>query len=163
VAIALTGGLYAASGTTRNALAVQTGEAPPALQTGTVLLVLGGPLLLSLTGAAVTVAMSGRARQREFALVQAAGGTQGTVLLAAVCEAVVYAVTALIPGAFSVAVTGLAGAWVVHGQVSDAAPSFAVGPVLAITGVGFLLVLVATVVPTGLALRQPVPASLAAE
>ena len=161
VAIALTGGLYAATRTVAGATEIETGDVPPALSSGSVLLVLGGPLLLSLVGAAVTVAMSSSARQRESALVQAAGGTPGTVLLAAAAEAVVYVGTALLLGVVAVAATALAGSWAA--QVPGASPSFPVGPVAVTAGVGFLLVLVATVVPTALALRRDVPAVLAAE
>ncbi|WP_033337725.1 ABC transporter permease family protein [Catenuloplanes japonicus] len=149
VAVALAGGLYAADGT------ANTG---PGLSAGTAVLLAGGPLLLSVLGAAVTVLMSGQLRSRESALVRAAGATTATVLGAAAAEAVIYAVTATALGAIAVAVTAIAG-----GLAAGVVPS----PGLAATGTvaasGLLLMTVATVAPAAAALRRPVPRALATE
>ncbi|GIF23583.1 putative ABC transport system permease protein [Actinoplanes tereljensis] len=147
VAIALAGGLYAADAT------VSGGDSPGA---GSVALLLGGPLLLSLLGAAATVFMGSGRREREFALLLAAGGTPATVLAAAAAEAVIYVLTAALLGLVAVAVTALAGAAAV-----DTAPSFGLAAVAAVTGASLVLTLAATVLPTALALRRDVPRTLA--
>jgi putative ABC transport system permease protein len=73
VAVALAGGLYSANGTVR---AAEGTSASPSISIGTVVLLLGGPLLLSALGSAVTIFMSARVRNREAALVRATGGRQ---------------------------------------------------------------------------------------
>ncbi|TQS45259.1 FtsX-like permease family protein [Cryptosporangium phraense] len=143
VAIALVGTFYSST---------------DAASSGTVVLILGGPLLLSLLGAAVAVAMSSRTREREGALIRAAGGTEETLVVAAVWEAVVYVVTASLLGVAVVVGTALIGAW-----AASAAPRWGLGPVLVTALAGLVLMLVATVIPTALASRRAVPAVLAAE
>ncbi|XVV13895.1 hypothetical protein ACQP2X_05945 [Actinoplanes sp. CA-131856] len=150
VAIALAGGLYSANETASG------GRSD--LGTGAVVLLLGGPLLLAVLGAVATVFMSSRRREREFALIVAAGGTPGTVLTAAAWEAVIYVGTALLLGGVSVLATALAGAWAV-----GVFPSFGAVPALTVALVSFVLVLAATVLPTAVALRHEVPSVLAPE
>jgi putative ABC transport system permease protein len=149
VAIALAGGLYAADAT------VTGGDAPGA---GSVALLLGGPLLLALLGAAATIFMSSGRREREYALILAAGGTPATVLGAAAAEAIIYVGTAGLLGATAVTVTALTGAW-----AAGANPAFGLGAVAAVAGASLALTLVATVVPTALALRRDVPRTLSAD
>ena len=153
VAIALAGGLYAANGTVGAATSAGSG-----LTTGSVVLLIGGPLSLAVLGAVATIFMSSRRREREFALVVAAGGTPGMVLAAAVAEAVIYVGTALLLGAVAVAATAVIGGWAAH-----VTPSFGVLPVLTVAGGSLVLVLAATVLPTAEALRQEVPTALAPE
>lgn len=153
VAVALAGGLHAASGTAAAARGV--GDT---LQPGTVALLAGGPLLLAVVGATVTVLMSSRGREREFALVRAAGATPGAVLAAAAAEAVVYVVTAAGLGMLAVAVTSVAG-----GVAAGIVPAWGLASAGVIAGGGLVLMVAATVLPTAVALRQPVPRSLAAE
>ncbi|MEV4347724.1 FtsX-like permease family protein [Actinoplanes sp. NPDC049596] len=150
VAIALAGGLYSANGT--------AGDGDSGLSTGSVVLLLGGPLLLAVLGAVATVFMSSRRREREFALIVAAGGTPGTVLTAAAWEAVIYVGTALLLGGASVLATALAGAW-----AAGVFPSFGVLPALTVALGSLVLVLAATVLPTAVALRHEVPSVLAPE
>jgi putative ABC transport system permease protein len=154
VAIALVGSFYTASGTVAHA--ARHGDAD--VSTGTVGLILGGPLLLSLLGAAVAVAMPGRTREREGALIRAAGGTGRTLLAGAVWEAIIYVGTALLLGSAAVVCTALIGAW-----AASTSPAWALVPVVVTALAGLVLMLVATVAPTGLAVRRPVTASLAAE
>ncbi|WP_305783125.1 hypothetical protein [Symbioplanes lichenis] len=144
VAIALAGGLWSASG----------GSVTPA----TVILLLGGPLLLAVLGAATTIFMASRSRDHEHALLAAAGATPAVILGAAACEAIIYAGTALLLGLACVTVTAVAGA-----LAAGHAPAFGLGAVLSVTGTGLLLTLAATVLPTAAALRQDVPRTLAAE
>ncbi|MEU4015734.1 FtsX-like permease family protein [Microbacterium sp. NPDC028030] len=160
VAIALAGGLYTTAQTTAAAQAARTGsDAGFSLAPEGVVILLGGPLLLSGVAAAATVFMSSHARGREFALIQAVGSTPPTILLVAVWEAVAYAVTAVILGA---AATGIGGFLIADAlDLPGAAVSF---PAMGlISGGGLLLLLAATVFPTAAALRTEVPRALAVE
>jgi putative ABC transport system permease protein len=154
VAIALAGGLYAANGTVGHATPGGSGN----LTTGSVVLLVGGPLLLAVLGAVATVFMSSRRREREFALIVAAGGTPGLVLAAAAWEAVIYVGTALLLGAFAIATTAVAG-----GLATGVLPAFGVLPALTVAAISLVLVLAATVLPTAVALRHEVPSVLAPE
>ncbi|BCY11616.1 hypothetical protein [Actinoplanes sp. L3-i22] len=149
VAIALTGGLYAADAT------VTGGDSPGA---GSVGLLLGGPLLLSLVGAAATSFMAGGRREREYALILAAGGTPATVLAAAAAEAVIQVGTAALLGGTAVVTTALIGAW-----AAGTAPAFGAAAVATVTGAGLVLTLTATLLPTALTLRRDVARTLTAD
>ena len=159
VAIALAGGLYMANDLVRGATAQ-----PGSLPGGAVVLLLGGPLLLSLLGATVSVFMSSRTREREVALLVAGGATWATAIRAAVAEALTYVGTAAVLGLVAVTATGVVGAWVsgeglsVVGSASGAV--FAAGGLVV---VGVLLMVPATVVPTLLALRRDLPTVLSGE
>lgn len=132
VAVALGGSLYSAE--------AAVGNSSPSL--GTVVLLMGGPLLLSVLGAAVTVFMSGRGRERESALLVAAGATPGVVRAAAGFEAVIYVVTAAILGLVAVSVTAVAGALRV-----GTAPHFGLAAVAVVLLAGLVLMLAATLAP----------------
>ena len=155
VATALAGGLYAAT----DAGAAGGGS----LSTGTVVLLLGGPLLLSLLGATVSIFMASRIRERETALVIATGATWLTVIGAAVAESLIFVGTAFGLGLGAVTTTLVAGSWLGGGGVSGLWSGSTAAAVLAIAGLGVLLTVPATVIPTVLALRQDVPRALAAE
>ena len=157
VAVALAGGFYTATGIGGAAISRESPGAAQGVATGTVALLIGGPLILAVLGATATIFMTSRSREREFALIQAAGGTQATVLGAAACEAVIYVVTAAVLGAAAVGVTALAGLAAVGSW------EFGVGPVAAVAATGLVLTLAATVLPTLFALRDEVPRTLAAE
>ncbi|MET1004085.1 MAG: ABC transporter permease [Propionibacteriaceae bacterium] len=160
VAVALAGGLYSANGTVRAAERV---GAAGAITIGTVVLLLGGPLLLSALGSAVTIFMSARVRDREAALVRATGGTPEVVMATAAWEAFIYVVTAVLLGAVGVIATALVGAWAVASDAPGTFPRFGAGAVGVVAGAELLLVMVATVVPAGLGVRRDVAATLAAE
>lgn len=149
VAAALAGSLYAAD----------AGSGSASVSYAAVLLLIGGPLVLSVLGAAVTVVMASAARDREAALIRASGATTGVVLASAAWEAVIYVGTAALLGLVPVAVTTLAGYWAAR----EADPL--AGPVaVAVTAVGELvLLLLATLLPALWGLRREVPALLAAE
>ncbi|MGJ6967716.1 FtsX-like permease family protein [Streptosporangium sp. G11] len=161
--MALSGGLYSAEGTVRAALAAEMGRAPAALSPGTVVLLLGGSLVLSVLGAVTTIFMASRSREREFALIQAAGGTRRTILAAAAWEAVIYVGTAAILGVGAVAVTALGGAWALRAQPTHLLPSLGLSAIGLTVCCGLILTLLATVVPTAATLRHEVPRVLAAE
>jgi len=157
VAVALAGGFYTATGIGNAAVSRDSASAVPDVASGTVALLIGGPVLLAVLGATATIFMSSRSREKEFALIQAAGGTEETVLGAAACEAVIYVVTAAGLGATAVAVTALAGLWAAGSWV------FGAGSVGVIAATGLVLTLAATVLPTLSALREEVPRTLVAE
>ena len=163
VAVAFPGTLYAATDTVRAGIAVQTGQLPPAPPVQTAILVIGGPLLLAAVGAAATVFMSGRVRERESALVRAAGGSHGVVLLGAVWESVIYAVTASALGTAAVVITASVAAWAAAPAGALLLPSFGVGAVAVTAGAGLLLLLAATVPTTLLALRRQLAPALSVE
>ncbi len=149
VAIALAGGLYASQG---------TASGGDTLSTGGVVLLLGGPLLLSLTGATVTLFMAGRHRNHEVALLIASGGTASTVMTAALTEAIIYVATALMPAVPPVIATGLLGSWALHES-----PSFGLGAVAIVAITGLALILAAVVLSIVMALRKNVVRTLADE
>ncbi|WP_157873716.1 FtsX-like permease family protein [Kineococcus radiotolerans] len=163
MAVAFSGGLYAATNTVRAAVAVQTGQEPPAPPLQTAVLLIGGPLLLAAIGAAATVFMSGRVRDRESALVRAAGGSHGVVLLGAVWESVIYAVTATVLGLVAVIVTAGVAAWATADAGGFTTPAFGAGAVAATAGAGLLLLLAATVPTTLLALRRDLAPALSVD
>lgn len=161
VAIALAGGLYTTGATLNSAYAAQTGsnEEYGDLAPEGVVLLLGGPLLLSAVTAAATVFMSGHDREREFALVQAAGSTQTSIVLTAIWEAVIYTVTAAVLGAAATVAGGL----IIATALALPFPSVSFTTLGLIAGGGFLLILAATVAPTAAALRHEIPRTLAVE
>lgn len=158
VAVALTGGMYSTAAQTI-ALAAKQGifvDANYGLDG--FLLVLGGPLLLTATATAAAVFMSSHGREREFALILAAGATRRTVLLTALWEAVSYAVTALLLGSAAILVASIC-----TGLAMGVSLEFAALPVLLVAGGGLCLLVAATVIPTALALRHNIPRTLVIE
>lgn len=163
VATALAGSLYTAGGTLGNAIEVTTGRNSFSMPIESTIVMLGGPLLLSAVGAAVIIFMSSRAREREFALVQAAGGTHPTIARASVWEAVIYVVTGALLAALAILASGVFAALALSAVAPGTMPSFGVVPAAVVGGAGLLLVLLATVIPTLVALRRDVPRALAVE
>lgn len=160
VAVALAGGLYTTAGTLASEQAVRTGsDAGYDLAPEGVVLLLGGPLLLSAVAAAAVVFMSGGAREREFALLRAAGSTPPVILRVAVWEAVIFTLTAALLGTVATAVGGV----VIAAVLALPAPVVWWPAIGVPAACGFALVLAATVVPTAAALRHDVPRLLAVE
>jgi len=129
------------------------------LEIGVVVLMLGGPLLLAGVGAMATVFMSGYAREREFALLRAAGSTPRTILLTAVWEAIIYTVTAAILAALAI----LVGAVVLALALELSAPVLSLSSGAIVVIGGFMLLLAATLIPTFISLRAEIPRQLAVE
>ena len=162
VMIALTGGLWSAHGTTAAVTESRTGTASVDIPISSLVFLLGGPLLLAAVGAATTVAVSGRARARDAALLETAGATPGVVVATAAWEAVVQVGTATLLALVAVGTTAIAGAWAVGAWSWD--PGAWGLPALGVTGgAALLLVLTATVVPAVLRLRQDPVAVLSAQ
>ncbi|GAA2972709.1 ABC transporter permease [Streptomyces enissocaesilis] len=149
MAVSLVGCLYASQG---------TAPGGDTFSIGGVVLLLGGPILLSLTGATVTLFMAGRQRDREVALLLVSGGTTATIVAAVVSEAVIYVTTAVLLAVPTVLATGLVGAWAL-----DVPPVFGLGAVSTVVVASLVLITTAAVVPALLALRKNTVRTLAAE
>ena len=122
------------------------------------ILVLGGPVLLCAAGAAVSVVMTSKSRTRDVALLVASGDRPQTLLASAVCEAGIHTVTATLVGMAAVV---LSNALVAHAVGLPLFEGLTFGEGIAVSLAGFILVLVATVVPTYQALGCE-PASILA-
>ena len=120
------------------------------------LLMFGGPILLCAIGAAVSVVMTSRSRTCDVALLIASGARPQTMLGAAVCEALIHAVTATLVGAATVVASNAVIAYAVGLPLFA---NLAFGEGLVVSLAGFVLVLAATLVPTCAALNKE-PASV---
>lgn len=127
--------------------------------TSTILL-LGGPVILCAVGAAVSVVMSSRTRTRDVSLLIASGARPQTLMAAAVCEALIHAVTATLAGAAAVVVSN---AVVAHAVGLPLFAGLAFGEGLVVSLAGFALVLAATLVPTWSALNREAAAVLSVQ
>lgn len=160
VGITLAGGLFTTAATLGTAVAAQTGRTDGFdLEPGGVVLMLGGPLLLAAVGAAATVFMSGGAREREFALLQAAGATRAVIVKLAIWEALIYAVTATLLAVLAIGI----GAVVLSSALGMPGPTLSLTSAWLVAGCGLALLLAATVLPTVAALRLEIPRTLAIE
>jgi putative ABC transport system permease protein len=163
VSIALPGSLYTGFLTYGNAVNALTGVERGALAPQSFLLMLGGALLVSLVGAAATVYMAGRAREREAALVRSAGGTQGIVLSRATWEALMHVGTATIIAATVLVVTGIGQAWSLSTIAPGVLPGFGVAAAATAAGSGLAIILAASLLPALAASRKGITQVLAAE
>lgn len=115
------------------------------------ILLLGGPVLLCAIGAAVSVVMSSRSRTRDVALLVASGAKPSTLIAEAVCEAIIHVVTATLVGMVSVLVSNVI-MTTAAGLPLLCGIDFGSG--LIVSFAGFVLVLVATLIPTLSALSR---------
>ncbi|WP_091226091.1 FtsX-like permease family protein [Microbacterium sp. 3J1] len=156
IASASSGLLFSLDATVSSARA---DSAPGAgLPSQVVVLLIGGPILLSIAGATATVFMSGRSRAGEQALLQSAGATPEVVIASAVYEAVIYVGTGLL-SALVVTVLAVAGsALALH-----VAPVLRLGEAAVVASGALVLMLAATVAPTirdlGRGVRAPLLAA----
>lgn len=126
-----------------------------------VMLLVGGPVLLGATGAAVVIFMSNRTQGRERALLQACGATDATVLCSALLQAVIHVVTAgVLAGAVVVATGTLTAA--VLGRFIEPVIVVDVAAAAMLGALGLLLTASATVFPALVRLHESVPPRLAA-
>ena len=105
------------------------------------------------------VFMSGSARERELALIQAPGSTQLAVILTAIWEAVIYTVIAAILGTAATVIGGV----IIAAKLGLSFPVISFSTLALIAAGGFILILAATVAPTIAALRREIPRTLAGE
>ncbi|MFZ4893124.1 FtsX-like permease family protein [Plantibacter sp. Mn2098] len=152
VAVALTGGLY-------SIVAVMRGSVPgwsdAVIRVNEAALILGGPILLGAIGSTIVVVMTGRSRSRELALLRVGGAGTGILVAAAVWEAVIQVVSAVLLGGAVVIVSVVVVVDALRRHVPDAMPAFDVRLVGWIAVLGAVLVIAATVLPALRALRTP--------
>lgn len=163
VSIALPGSLYTGFLTYGNAINALTGVERSALAPQSFLLMLGGALLVSLAGAAATVYMASRAREREAALVRSAGGTRGVVLRRAVWEALMHVGTATIVAAMILVITGVGQAWSLSAIAPGTLPGLGIAAAAAALCSGLVIILAASLLPAIGASRRGITQVLAAE
>ncbi|BAK43816.1 FtsX-like permease family protein [Eggerthella sp. YY7918] len=120
-------------------------------------LLLGGPILLSAVGAAVSVVMSSRSRTRDVALLTVGGAQPQTLLAAAGCETLIHVTTATLVG---MGVVTASNALVASAVGLPLFEGLTFGEGLIVSLAGFILVLVATLIPTLSALNKETAAVL---
>lgn len=157
---ALLGGLFTMTATLYVSMRA-AGERGAGLGIAQVIILLGGPVLLSAVGAAVVIFMSNRTQGSEQALLRASGATTGVVLMTAVWQAVIHVVTAALLAVAVISATAFVTAAGL-GRFGEARPVVDLGYALALVGVGLLLTLTATVLPVLARSREPLAARLAA-
>ncbi|MBG0741169.1 FtsX-like permease family protein [Paeniglutamicibacter antarcticus] len=144
------------------ALTLESGRGGPPADTTANLVVYGAPLILATLAAAVTVFMSGRARERENALILAAGTTRATIIATAVLEAVIYTATATIL-ALIVLIPSLGIVWAGMDKVVPRTEFiFDWIPFAGLAVLGLAALIISTVAPTIYANRISIRAALAA-
>lgn len=153
VGFGLIAGIYSVMALWKNYLLSQGVATFNGLDATQTILVLGGPVLLCAVGAAVSVVMKSRSRTRDVALLIASGVQPKTLLAAAVWEAFIHAITATLVGMIGVVVSNAIVASTVGLPLFE---DVVFGEGLIVSLVGFVLVLVATFIPTWTALnREP--------
>lgn len=159
VGVGLVAGIFSAANLWADHAARQ-GDAFTGIDAVSAILLMGGPVILCAVGAAVSVVMTSKTRTRDVALLVASGARPETLVAAAVCEALIHAVTATL--------MGMAGAVAASAIIASAAGlplfsglAFAQG--LAVSAAGFVLVLAATLAPTWAALGKEAALVLAAQ
>lgn len=151
VGFGLVAGIFSLSSLLEAVIRQQGSTLNAALDLTSTVLLLGGPVLLCAVGAAVSVVMTSKTRTRDVALLVASGARPRTLLAAAVCEAIIHAVTATLAG---MAVVVASNAVVAAAVGMPLLSGVAFGEGLVVSLAGFLLVLAATLVPTVSALRK---------
>ncbi|MBO9056987.1 hypothetical protein JYQ29_08320 [Curtobacterium flaccumfaciens pv. flaccumfaciens] len=164
ITIALPGSLFAGFDTLGDAVHRTTGSSSGGgLDLQSVLLMLGGPLLVSLFGAAATVLMAGRTREQEAALVEAAGGSRSTVLARAAWESVILVGTAVLVAAVVLVLTGCGQAVALAVTVPGTQPHLGLRAALPAALVSLVLMVAAGTIPLLAGRRRSIPLVLAAD
>ncbi|WP_030148199.1 FtsX-like permease family protein [Mycetocola saprophilus] len=157
LAMGLVAGVYSAGNTL--ATAAGADAAQYGLDPREILLMFGGPLLISLVASASAVYITNGDRRRERALLDSAGATPGTHVATAFWESVIYVVTAMILAAVAVITATVLVA------LLAGAPGVSVDliPIAVLAGVGLILLGAATLIPVVAARRASPLGALAAE
>lgn len=164
ITIALPGSLFAGFDTLGDAVQRTTGPSSGGgLDVQSVLLMLGGPLLVSLFGAAATVLMAGRTREQEAALVEAAGGSRATVLARAAWESVILVGTAVLVAAVVLVLTACGQAVALAVTVPGTQPHLGLQAALPAALVSLVLMVAAGTIPLVTGHRRSIPLVLAAD
>jgi putative ABC transport system permease protein len=141
VAIGLPSALVAGQRTVATVLGEHTSGS------GTTALVLGGPVLLAAVGAAATMFMAGRDRDREQSLLTTIGATPGFGVAVAALEGAILLFTGAVVATGVVAVVSVAEWMVLVGGHTAARPVLPIAELVAVTAVCAPLVIAAAVVP----------------
>ena len=155
IAVAMTGTVYAAVG---------AGQATGAQGSVNGFLTVGVPIfLISGVGGIANIAMVGRARRQEGALLGVIGARTGTVLASTALEGVIYAVTGIIFGLAATAFSAIYAALYSGGGMTILVASVPVGLLALVSGISLALAVATTWLPAQLDrrslmdnLRQPV-------
>ena len=155
IAVAMTGTVYATVG---------AGQATGAQGAVNGFLTVGVPIfLISGVGGIANIAMVGRARRQEGALLGVIGARTGTVLASTALEGVIYAVTGIIFGLAATAVSAVYAALYSGGGTAVLVASVPVGLLALVSGISLALAVATTWLPAQLDrrslmdnLRQPV-------
>ena len=155
IAVAMTGTVYAAVG---------AGQATGAQGSVNGFLTVGVPIfLISGVGGIANIAMVGRARRQEGALLGVIGARTGTVLASTALEGVIYAVTGIVFGLAATAFSAIYAALYSGGGMTVLVASVPVGLLALVSGISLALAVATTWLPAQLGrrslmdnLRQPV-------
>lgn len=158
VGIALPGTMYTIALTTASAIG-----GPADINTGSIFASLGPALFLAAIGAAATIFMTGRTRERDNALVQISGGTVATTTLAAIFEAIIYVTTAFLLAAVIFTTVGVVASIAFSPIAPGIAPTLGVATAALIALVGLAIVSAATLLPALSPTRRSIPSILATE
>ncbi|MFD6699341.1 MULTISPECIES: hypothetical protein [unclassified Microbacterium] len=158
---AMLGGLYTVT-TVWGAAARAAGEPFGGLEFGQVVVLLGGPLLLAGVGTAVVIFMSNRIQAREQALLSASGATDAVIVRAAVLQALIHVITAVLLALAVIAVSAVL-AVVMLAPFYEVVPyQLDLGGVGVLVGVGTLLTEAAVLIPVLARMRVSVATLLSA-
>ncbi len=158
---AMLGGLYTVT-TIWGDAARAAGEPFEGLKLGQVLVLLGGPLLLAGTGAAVVVFMSNRVQAHEQALLSASGADDGVIVRAAGLQALIHVITAALLSLAVIAMTGALAAVMIAPFYEGVRVRLDLGGAGILVGAGAPLTIVAVMIPVLARLQIPVAAALSA-
>ncbi|MFV0435179.1 MAG: hypothetical protein ACK5LO_14550 [Leucobacter sp.] len=161
VGIALPGAMYTLFLTAGGAVAADGGSWE--INSASIFTVLGPALLLAALGSAAVIFMTSRTRARDNALVSVSGGTTFTATLSAILEAAIYVATALLIATAIFGTVGLAVSTAFSKAMPGTVPVYGFATALAIAVAGFVIVGIATALPTVIPTRRSIPNLLAAE
>ena len=146
IAVAMTGTVYAAVG---------AGQATGAQGSVNGFLTVGIPIfLISGVGGIANMAMVGRARRQEGALLGVIGARTGTVLASTALEGVIYAVTGIVFGLAATAVSAIYAALYSGGGMTVLVASVPVGLLALVSGISLMLAVATTWLPAQLDRRS---------
>lgn len=158
---AMLGGLYTVIGIW-GAAARTAGEPFGGLQLGQVVVLLGGPLLLAGSGAAIVVFMSNRTQGREQALLSAGGAADAVIVRTAVLQGLIPAITAVLMALVVIAAAGMLTVVMISPFYAQVPFLLDLGAVGVLVGAGAVLTITAVLTPTLTRLRRPVATVLGA-
>ena len=139
IAVAMTGTVYAAVG---------AGQATGAQGSVNGFLTVGVPIfLISGVGGIANIAMVGRARRQEGALLGVIGARTGTVLASTALEGVIYAVTGIVFGLAATAFSAIYAALYSGGGMTVLVASVPVGLLALVSGISLALAVATTWLP----------------